>query len=443
MIRKQFKKILFVFAAIVLVGSQFSAAAYSPVLAVEQGDIDKAEQDIAKKEEEIQKLKDELASLSADISNTQSYITELDKQLATLTSQVNTCQAQINAKQNEINLKQAQIDAKQIEINNTQIELADAQAREIEQYESMSHRIQYMYECGDETFLDMLFSAEDISDLLGKSEYISSITTYDRQQLDKLIETKESIDTLLVKLETEIKQLDEEKVVLQAEKKVLDNLMTDLSYRQQSVDLVLENKQQTLVTLENQQSFTEEQKAAAEQELKDQQAIHEALKKQWEEEQKKAQESGGNASADAKKTLEEIGLSGGFTWPLPGYTYITSEWGMRIHPNYKVPKLHDGMDIAGAGVNGKPIVAAYGGTVILSQYYWGYGNCVQISHGAGVVTLYAHCSSLAVKVGDVVQPGQVIAYVGSTGNSTGPHLHFSLFIEGQSVNPRDYLTFPS
>lgn len=443
MIKRHLKKILFAVAAVVLAGSQLSATAYSPVLAVEQGDIDKAEQDIAKKEEEIQKLREELAALSADISNTQSYITELDKQLATLTAEVNTCQAQIDAKQGEIDLKQAQIDAKQIEINNTQIELADAQAREVEQYESMSHRIQYMYECGDETFLDMIFSAEDMSDLLGRSEYISNITSYDRQQLDKLIETKQSIDTLLVKLETEIKQLDEEKVVLQGEKKVLDNLMTDLSYRQQSVDLVLENKQQTLVTLENQQAFTEEQKAAAEQELKDQQAIHDALKKQWEEEQRKAQEAGGNASADAKKTLEEIGLAGGFTWPLPGYTYITSEWGMRIHPIYKVPKLHDGMDIAGAGVNGKPIVAAYGGTVILSEYYWGYGNCVQISHGAGVVTLYAHCSSLAVKVGDVVQPGQVIAYVGSTGNSTGPHLHFSLFIEGESVNPRNYLTFPS
>ncbi len=443
MIKKHFKKILFAVALAALVGTQSGTAANSPVLAVEQGDIDKAEEDIAKKEEEIQKLKEELEALSSDISNTQSYITELDNKLASLTAEVNDCQAKITAKQSEIDNKQKEIDAKQIEINNTQIELDEAQAKEVEQYEAMSHRIQYMYECGDETFLDMIFSAEDMSDLLGRSEYISNITTYDRQQLDKLIETKQSIDTLLVRLETEIKQLDDEKVVLEEEKKVLDDLMVDLSYRQKSVDTVLESKQQTLVTLENQQAYTEEQKAAAEQELKDQQAIHDALKKQWEEEQRKAQESGGNASADAQKTLEAIGLSGGFTWPLPGYTTITSEWGMRIHPIYKVPKLHDGMDISGYGVNGKPIVAAYGGTVILSEYYWGYGNCVQISHGAGVVTLYAHCSSLAVKVGDVVQPGQVIAYVGSTGNSTGPHLHFSLFIQGESVNPRDYLTFPS
>ena len=151
---------------------------------------------------------------------------------------------------------------------------------------------------------------------------------------------------------------------------------------------------------------------------------------------------GGNADTEAQKTLETIGLAGGFKWPLPGYNMITSEWGMRYHPITGEYRLHDGFDISGYGVNGKPIVAAYSGTVILSQYYWGYGNCVQISHGSGVVTLYAHCSALAVNVGDVVQAGQVIGYVGSTGNSTGPHLHFSLFVQGQSVNPRDYLTIP-
>ena len=116
---------------------------------------------------------------------------------------------------------------------------------------------------------------------------------------------------------------------------------------------------------------------------------------------------------------------------------------MRNHPITGENRLHDGMDISGYLVNGKPIVAAASGTVILSQYYWGYGNCVQISHGTGVVTLYAHCSALAVNVGDVVSAGQVIGYVGSTGNSTGPHLHYSIFIQGESINPRIYMTIPS
>ena len=198
-----------------------------------------------------------------------------------------------------------------------------------------------------------------------------------------------------------------------------------------------------MTTLENQQSYTEEQKAAAEQELKDQQAILDYLQAKWEEEQKELQQSGVSADIATQQTLDRIKANGGFRWPLPGYKTITSEQGMRYHPITGEYRLHDGMDISGYLVNGKPIVAAYSGTVIMSEYYWGYGNCVQISHGTGVVTLYAHCSALAVKVGDVVSAGQVIAYVGSTGNSTGPHLHFSIFIQGEAVNPRWYLTIPS
>ena len=439
MMKKNYQKILLVVSAFALAATQFGRMSYAPVMAVEQGDIDEAKGDVAQKEEEIKKLKEELAALSSDIKSTQEYITQLDSMLSSLTAEVNECQAKVDAKQLEIEEKQAQIDAKQIEINNTQVELENAQLEEREQYEAMSRRIQYMYECGDESFLDMIFSAEDMSDLLGRSEYVANITEYDREQLKVLINTKENIELLLTRLENEIKALDDEKVVLENEKKELDALVADAAYRQASVDAVLENKQNTLQTLENQQAYTEEQKAAAEQELRDQQAILAALEAKWEEEKK----NNPNAESDAQKTLETIGLSGGFTWPLPGYNRITSEWGMRTNPVTGVYMLHDGFDISGYGVNGKPIVAAYSGTVILSQYYWGYGNCVQISHGSGVVTLYAHCSSLAVKVGDVVQAGQVIGYVGSTGNSTGPHLHFSLFVQGQSVNPRAYLTIPS
>ena len=443
MIKNILKKTFFVIGAAALTFSQVSSMTNRNVMAVEQGDIDDAKDQLAQKEEDIKKLQSQLDALSSDITSTQSYITQLDGMLAKLTVQLNDCNQKIVAKKAQIDAKIAEIDAKQVEINNTQIELNEAQLNEANQYQAMSDRIQYMYECGEETFLDMLFTSEDMSDLLGRSEYIADITAYDREQLDKMIETKKQIDSLLVKLEVEIAALDREKVVLEDEKKVLDALMTDLKYQQASVDAVLANKQQTLQTLENQQAYTEEQKAAAEQELADQKEIIAALEKQWEEEKKKLEAMGGNADAEAQKTLETIGLAGGFKWPLPGYNMITSEWGMRHNPVTGVYMLHDGFDISGYGVNGKPIVAAYGGTVILSQYYWGYGNCVQISHGSGVVTLYAHCSALAVKVGDVVQAGQVIGYVGSTGNSNGPHLHFSLFVQGKSVNPREYLTIPS
>ena len=440
-----FKKFVKGFVAIALAGCILGVGfsdTYMPVNGVEQGDLDDAKDAIAQKEEEIRQLQATLDALSSDIANTQSYITQLDQMMIDMTVQINTQQSKIDAKQLEINEKTAQIDAKQIEINNTQVELEEAQLTEAEFYKEMSYRIQYMYECGDETFLDMLFSSEDLSDLLGKSEYIASITTYDREQLEKLVALKESIDLLLVTLQTEIAALDAEKKVLEEEKAVLDSYMLELSYSQQSLDAMLTNKVNALATLENQQNYTESQKAAAEQELKDQQAIFAYLSAVWEEQQKELQQSGVDANAETQKTLDRIAADGGFMWPLPGYKTVTSEWGMRIHPITGENRLHDGMDISGYLVNGKPIVAAASGTVILSEYYWGYGNCVQISHGTGVVTLYAHCSALAVNVGDVVSAGQVIGYVGSTGNSTGPHLHFSIFIQGESINPKIYLTIP-
>ena len=439
------KRIVKSILAISLAGCIFGVGlgnTYGPVSAVEQGDLDDAKDAIAQKEEEIQQLEATLEALSSDIANTQAYITQLDQMMIEMTVQINEQQAKIDAKQIEIDNKTAQIDAKQIEINNTQIELEEAQLKEAEYYVEMSYRIQYMYECGDETFLDMLFSSEDLSDLLGKSEYIASITTYDREQLEELVALKENIDLLLITLQNEIAELEEEKVVLEEEKAVLDGYMIELTYSQKSLDAMMANKMSTLATLENQQSYTEEQKAAAEQELKDQQAIFDYLTSVWEEQQKELQQSGVDADAETQKTLDRIKADGGFAWPLPGYNTITSEWGMRVHPITGENRLHDGMDISGYLVNGKPIVAAASGTVILSQYYWGYGNCVQISHGTGVVTLYAHCSALAVNVGDVVAAGQVIGYVGSTGNSTGPHLHFSIFIQGESINPRIYLTIP-
>ncbi len=440
---KKFLKGILAFAFAGCIFGTNIANSYTPVNAVEQGDLDDAKDAIAEKEKEIAQLQATLDALSTDIASTQAYITQLDAMMADLVLQINDQQAKIDAKQLEIDEKTAQIDAKQIEINNTQIELEEAQLKEAEHYKEMSYRIQYMYECGDETFLDMLFSSEDLSDLLGKSEYISSITTYDREQLEALVALKENIDLLLVTLQTEIAALDAEKVVLEEEKKVLDTYMLELNYSQQSMDAIMANKMNTLATLENQQSYTEEQKAAAEQELKDQQEIFAYLQAIWDEQQKELQQSGVDADAETQKTLDRIKAAGGFTWPLPGYNKITSEWGMRNHPITGENRLHDGFDISGYAVNGKPIVAAASGTVILSQYYWGYGNCVQISHGTGVVTLYAHCSALAVNVGDVVSAGQVIGYVGSTGNSTGPHLHYSIFIQGESINPRIYMTIPS
>lgn len=440
MYKKIIKRFLLALCICGLVVSPYLS--YGPVWAVEQSDIDNAKDDIAQKEQEIKELQNKLDALSKDIASVQAYIKELDLMMANLTLQVRDWQAKIDAKQAEIDAKIVEIEQKQIQINNTQIELDEAKLLEEQYYQEMSYRIQYMYECGDDTFLEMIFTAEDLSDLLGRGEYIASITSYDRQQLEELVEVKKSINVLLAKYQNELTELDADKAELDEEKRILDSHMVELKYTQDSLDAVMASKQNTLNKLENQQSYTEEQKESAKQELEDQKAILEELKKQWEEEQNRIP-TGSSADKETQKTLDMINANGGFAWPLPGYTYITSKWGYRTHPITGQWALHDGTDISGAGVNGKPIVAAYSGTVIAAQYYAGYGNTIRISHGTGVVTLYAHCSSLAVKKGDVVKKGQVIGYVGMSGSATGPHLHFSIFLKGESVDAMNYVRKPT
>lgn len=414
--------------------------------AVEQTDIDNAEQEEKEMEQRIEELQNELDTIAADISDTESYIVQLDQKLESYTTELVACQEKIDAKQLEIDAKIQEIAEKQTDIDNAQEELEAARQEEAEQYEAMKLRIQYMYECGSDTFLDMIFSAEDLSDMLGKAEYVTSIMDYDRQQLKKLAETQDSISLMIATLEEDKEALQSEKTVLENEQNELITLQNDLQNQQSYIDLILAEKESKLTTLEGQQQNAETAKAAAELELEEQKKIVANIKAEWEEQQRKAQESGSDAETETQKTLEAIGLAGGFTWPIPGYNTITSEWGMRYHPILHYNTLHDGFDISGAGIYGKPIVAAYSGTVSIadsSNSTSGYGYYIKIDHGVGVSTLYAHCSLLAVSAGQYVEAGQVIGYIGSTGNSTGAHLHFSVFIQGESKNPRDYITIPS
>ena len=424
--------------------------------ATSKDDVNDAEQEAEEAQQRVDELKSELNSLKNSISSVSDYIAELDKQYSDYTWQLNNTQTAIEAKQAEIDAKQIEIDVKKAEIADMKIaiagseaELADAQAEQDAQYEAMKLRIQYMYECGDQTFLDLIFSAEDLSDLLGKTEYVNSITGYDREQLEKMMENKEMISDLLAEQQVQQTELEEAEAELEVELAGLEyeesellSMKTQLTNEQAYVDTVLQQKEATLAGLEGQQSSTSDALAMAEKEAEEQKAFAAQVKKLYEQEQAAAKAQGIDASEAARQTLASIYANGGFTWPLPGYTYITSPYGYRIHPIAGIWALHDGTDISGSGVNGKPIVAAYSGTVILSQYYSGFGNSVQISHGPGVVTQYSHCSSLAVSVGEYVEAGQVIAYVGATGNATGPHLHFSMYIEGQSVDAMDYVSMP-
>ena len=442
----------FVFAAVLIIMLPLKPDDYQ---AITEDDVKRAERELEDAKQQAQQLDNKLNELNGSISDTESYINQVDGWISDVTLQIYNLNQEINAKQAEIDAKQTQIndtlaniDAVKTSIAQTEINLSDAQTTEANQYSSMKLRIQYMYENGDESFLDILFSSDSMIDFLNNAEYISEISKYDREKLIEYGENKDRITNLLANLETQKSELETQEAKyetelgeLEEQKSVLDSKKSEQEVLQASYTDLYNAKNNELSNLESQQSDTEYKKQLALKEVEEQEQRVEQARKEYAAWLAELARLNKDADAAVAAKLAEINVTG-FTWPVPGFNRITSQFGMRMHPILGYEKLHDGTDISGAGINGTPILAAYSGTVVLAQSYWGYGNCVKIDHGGGVVTLYAHASAILVSVGQQVNAGDTIALVGSTGNSTGPHLHFSLIIKGEFVNPIDYVVVP-
>lgn len=442
----------FVFAAVLIIMLPLKPDDYQ---AITEDDVKRAERELEAAKQQAQQLDNKLNELNGSISDTESYINQVDGWISDVTLQIYNLNQEINAKQAEIDAKQTQIndtlaniDAVKTSIAQTEINLSDAQTTEANQYSSMKLRIQYMYENGDESFLDILFSSDSMIDFLNNAEYISEISKYDREKLIEYGENKDIITNLLANLETQKSELETQEAKyetelgeLEEQKSVLDSKKSEQEVLQASYTDLYNAKNNELSNLESQQSDTEYKKQLALKEVEEQEQRVEQARKEYAAWLAELARLNKDADAAVAAKLAEINVTG-FTWPVPGFNRITSQFGMRMHPILGYEKLHDGTDISGAGINGTPILAAYSGTVVLAQSYWGYGNCVKIDHGGGVVTLYAHASAILVSVGQQVNAGDTIALVGSTGNSTAPHLHFSLIIKGEFVNPLDYVVVP-
>ena len=418
-------------------------------------EMERAEKELEEAKRKAEQLQNELDGISGNITDIQGYITYVDGLMSDVALEIYGLNQQIDAKQAEIDAMQLQLDNTQKEIadvqaqiDQTNLDLVEAQNTEAEQYNSMKLRIQYMYENGEESFLDILFSSDSMIDFLNNAEYISEISKYDREKLVEYGETKDRISTLLANLEWQEGELQMKKSSYEADLEDLNNekdglnlLKDEQEVLQQSYTSIFNAKNTELANLEGQKYDTEKKKALALQEVAEQEERFAQAKKEYADWLAELAKQDQDAEAAVAAKLAEINVTG-FTWPIPGYNKITSQFGMRMHPILGYEKLHDGTDISGPDINGKPIVAAYSGTVVLAQEYWGYGKCVKIDHGGSIQTLYAHASAILVSVGQYVNAGDTIALVGSTGNSTGPHLHFSLIVKGEFVNPLDYVVVP-
>ena len=339
----------------------------------------------------------------------------------------------LDEKKQDIELKisdyKEKVDKTEKSIAKVEIEIKAAKKVEDEQYDIMKKRIRYMYENGESDYFEIILGSNSMEDLLNQSEYMSRISEYDNTLLErykqakkvageKKIEKEEKLVELNATLnELEVKKAENERLAeaKNAQIEKFESLIKEAGKKVSEYDLEIVKKEKYIDRL-----IAAAEKA--ERERREREAARQA----------KTGEKGNHKYVPGKASAS------GMIWPMPSSRYITSGFGYRNEVMAGSGTFHNGIDIA---VNaGAPIIAAKSGRVIAAGYHYSMGNHVILDHGNGVYTVYMHSSKLLVSVGQEVSQGQTIALVGSTGMSTGPHLHFSVKLNGQYVNPLNYVS---
>lgn len=275
--------------------------------------------------------------------------------------------------------------------------------------EQLRERLVTIYEEGELSYLDVLLSSSSLSEMLSRYYVMQEIAEYDNELIDKVAEEKNTIELSQKKLENETTQVkilkaraEQTEIVLKNTKTLQEGYITQLSESEKKINDEIEKYKIENAKLEA-----------------------------------KLQELSSN--------IEDFQIQytgGDMIWPIAkAGTYITSSYGNREHPISGIIKLHQGIDIGNAGF-GAPAVAALDGVVTYAGWLGSYGNCVMIYHGEGITTLYGHGQKVLTQKGASVKQGDLIMEVGSTGNSTGPHLHFEVRVNGRTVNPLQFVKTP-
>lgn len=344
---------------------------------------------------------------ATEISETQKKAEELEKKKKDAEKEKQSLEKQLESIVSEMEGTKTKIEEKETEISAKEEELIQAKVDENDQYESMKKRIKYMYENGNAQFVEILCESKNIGEFLNNAEYITTISEYDRN--------------MLVEFQAVVKDVEEQEAALQAEYDELETMQNDLITKQDNVTELMETKDAEIEQISSDLGDTKDK-------LSELQAAAAAA-------ERKQQEKNSGYSNNAGASV--ITGNGIFTHPCPGYTYISSEFGYREQPIAGASTNHKGMDFAAP--TGTPIYVAASGTVTSASYSGNAGNMIVINHGNGLQTYYMHCNSMYVRAGQTVSKGQNIGAVGSTGNSSGPHLHFQVMQNGTPVNPRNYL----
>lgn len=397
------------------------------VQATEESNLSEAQQEKKTLENDLQKAKELIDSLKGSKEDIQSEVEKLDKQLNEISGKVKELESQLSKKRQEI--------------ANTESALNKAKEQEKKQYRNMKKRIQFMYENGQTSYVEMLLSADSFTDFLNAVEYITQISQYDRKMLKEyqnmqvtIADTQKTLETDYASLQSLQAKVQEEKQAVaaleSAKKGELNDVADDLTDAQtvaKAYEAEIQAQNEVIAQIQA------AQKRAAEQQAAQQQA------QAAEENQGATDAAGENQNTAQNTTPSGNGQStGSMMWPCPSSKRVTSDYGPRTSPTNGASSNHKGIDIGAA--YGADIVAADGGTVLVATYSNSGGNYVIIDHGGGLCTVYMHASSLTVSAGQTVSKGQVIAKVGSTGISTGNHLHFGVTLNGVYVSPWGYVS---
>jgi len=403
-----------------------------------------AEDSISDLEQQLQQLEQENEKYQKILDDTKSDIAEKEEYKSALVSKVQVLDEKIAVTREKISSLNDDIKEKQDAYDKGLSEVED-------QFDALANRLRILYMSGNATDLEIIFGAKDFSDLIDKMELVKSIANSDKEliseiqtKLDELSTKKKSLEADKKDLETQQASLksdqDEFNKLISDNDEILKNLYASNSEAQNSLESAALQSDEIEAKISQ---YYAAQKAAAEHAAQaSQSSSSSGSSSSSSSSSSSGSSSSGSSSSGSSSVIVPSGS--GFAWPTPGFVSRSSEW-FEDREVYN----HGGIDIAGAGIMGTPVVAAADGTVVATNssctHNWGksyscgcgggYGNYVMISHAGGKMTVYGHLTSLTVSSGQSVSRGQVIGYVGSTGNSTGPHLHYECRLNGVRYNP--------
>lgn len=354
---------------------------------------------------QLSDLEEQKASVRKEISSLQEQLDDVEATRVALVKEMNLTKEEITVVEKYIGNLQDQIDVKTVELGVAEEQLADKE-------EKFAISIRDMYELGDSGYLQVFLNSSSLTMMLSRIEMVTQVSDHNKKVVEEYTAAKEDIE-----------QKRQELTSTQNEQK---SYQESLEYKAEE----LEQNEAEQAALQEDLEYYKQLKQEEEERLESEMA---AISNEI------AAKSAAAAAAAAAGT--DVGViyyySGdSLVWPTPSCTSTSSAYGYRIHPIYKTTKFHAGEDIPAS--QGSQIIAAASGTVTTAGWVSGYGNYTVIDHGGGMLTAYGHQSSIAVSVGQTVTAGQTIGYVGSTGNSTGPHLHFEVYQNGATTDPKGY-----